>query len=416
MENSIPVNVSPNSRMALTIDQLPTIDVSAAFASGEDFDAIVMSAHEQGPFARSARGLEVLGHKECVALLRDRRLHSDHMGLVEAMGFPEGPAKDFKECMLLSHGRDEYRTRIRQALTRAVGASVIEKQRPMIRQLVKDLLQKIDPDKESDLLNDFAFLIPASLFCLWFGAPLSDARWVANLSDRILKIFSFDPKYTPGIIAAYDELFPYVQKRIDAARELPQENLLGNFIAEHQAGHLNETELFHIVSMFNEASTDNTAHGIATAVGRLMSDQQRWQQVIDHPELIPAAINESMRLSGRINTLIRYASEDLEDGGVLIPEGTPVHFLIPAAHRDPTVYHDPLRYDPTRKDVHNVLDFGGGIYTCLGKHVALIEIQEALAELVSNYSDARLKGFKINTNSFINEVSDLRVELNGSRV
>ena len=121
--------------MTLTIDQLPTINVTAAFASRDDLDAIVMSAHEQGPFARSARGLEVLGHKECVVLLRDRRLHSDHMGLVEAMRFPEGPAKECKKCMLLSHGRDEYRTRIRQALTRAIGPSVIEKQRPMIRQL-----------------------------------------------------------------------------------------------------------------------------------------------------------------------------------------------------------------------------------------------------------------------------------------
>ena len=305
--------------MTLTIDQLPTINVTAAFASRDDLDAIVMSAHEQGPFARSARGLEVLGHKECVVLLRDRRLHSDHMGLVEAMRFPEGPAKECKKCMLLSHGRDEYRTRIRQALTRAIGPSVIEKQRPMIRQLIKDLLQKIDPDKESDLLHGFAFLVPASLFCLWFGAPLSDAPWVANLSDRILKIFSNDPKYTPRIIAAYDELFPYVQNRIDNAMEEPKENLLANFIAEHQVGHINEQELFHIVSMFNEASTDNTAHGIATAIGRLISDQQRWQQIVDHPELIPAAINESMRLSTRINTLIRYASEDLEYGGVFIP-------------------------------------------------------------------------------------------------
>ena len=90
MEHGKPVNDNPTPRMALSIDQLPAIDVTAAFASSDDFDAIVMSAHEQGPFARSARGLEVLGHKECVVLLRDRRLYTDHMSLVEAMDFPEG--------------------------------------------------------------------------------------------------------------------------------------------------------------------------------------------------------------------------------------------------------------------------------------------------------------------------------------
>lgn len=397
--------------MALSIDQLPSIDLDAAFASRDDFDAIVMAAHKQGPFARSGRGLEILGHKECAALLRDRRLQSDHMGLVNAMGFPEGPAREFKKNMLLSHGRDEYRTRIRQALIRAVGATVVEKQRPMIRQLSKDLLQKLDTGREVDLLQDFAFMIPASLFCLWFGAPLEDAPWVAKLSDRILKIFSFDPSYTADIVAAYDELFPYVQKRIDAAREKPQDNLLGNFIAEQEAGQLSETDVFYLVSMFNEASTDNTAHGIATAIGEMMSDPQRWQQIVDQPDLIPAAIDESMRLSGRINTLVRYAMEDLEYEGVLIPEGTPVFHLIPAAHRDPRAYDNPLRYDPTRTDIHNILDFGGGSYTCLGKFVALIEIQEALAELVKSFPNAGLKNFSISTNPFANEVSELRVKL-----
>jgi cytochrome P450 len=337
------------------------------------------------------------------------------MGLVEAMGFPEGPAKDFKKSMLLSHGRDEYRKRIRQALIRAVGPSTIEKQRPMIRRLVKTLLQDLDSKDDIDLLNDFAFLLPASLFCQWFGAPISDARWVAELSDRILKIFSNDPKYTPEIIAAYDELFPYVQKRIDAALESPQDNLLGHFVDERQAGNLSEEELFHIVSMFNEASTDNTAHGIATAIGEIIGDADRWQQIVKNPELIPAAITENMRLSGRINTLVRFASEAFEYNDVSIPNGTAVHFVIPAAHRDPTVYENPLQFDPTRKDVHNILDFGGGAYTCLGLHVAMIEIQEALAELASNFSATVVKNFAVNTNIFINEVSELKVDLKESR-
>lgn len=404
-------NAETSNMTLRTIDELPDFDLQAAFESWKTFDTMIMAQHEHGPFAKSFRGIEVIGHKECVALLRDPRLNSDHMSLVEAMKFPEGPAKEFKRTMLLSHGRDAYRTRIRQALIRAVGASTIEKQRPMIRELAVNLLHDLDSSKEIDLLNDFSFIFPASLFCLWFGAPLSDARWVAELSDKILKIFSFDPSYTPDIIAAYDELFPYVQKRIDAALESPQDNLLGRFIKEQQAGHLSEKELFYIVSMFNEASTDNTAHGIATAIGELVGKPERWQQLLDNPELIPAAIDENMRLSGRINTLIRYATESFEYGGVSIPEGTGVHFLLPAAHRDPTAYENPLQYDPTRKDVHNVLDFGGGIYTCLGKHVALIEIQEVLSELASNYPATTVKEFDISTNIFVNEVSSLKVDL-----
>lgn len=393
------------------INQLPSIDLGAAFSSQEAFDSIVMELHKQGPFAQSARGLEVLGYKACIALLRDRRLNSDHMALVDAMEFPEGDAKEFKKNMLLSHGRDDYRTHMRRAVTRAIGASVVETQRPMIRELARDILKELDSGNSVDFLNDFAFLLPSSLFCSWFGAPLSDARWVAGLSDRILKIFSNDPSFTPEIVAAYDELFPYVQKLVDAAKESPQENLIGNLVAENEAGQLSDQDLFYLVSMFNEASTDNTAHGIATAVGGIMGDEARRQQIVANPDLIPAAINENMRLSGRINTLVRYASETVEYEGIVITEGQPVFFLIPAAHRDPAVYHQPLHYDPTREDAHHLLDFGGGVYTCLGKHVALIEIQEALAELVDAYPNAAVREFSTNTNIFANAVSELSIQL-----
>lgn len=397
-----------------SIDQLPKIDLPAAFSSRGEFDAVVMAAHEQGPFARSMRGLEVLGYKESVALLRDRRLNSNHMALVEAMEFPEGAAKNFKRNMLLSHGRDAYRTHIRQALTRAIGAPVVEKQRPMIRQLAGALLGGLDSSQPADMLTDFAFLLPASLFCHWFGAPEADARWVASLSDRILKIFSNDPTFTPDIVAAYDELFPYVQTRIDAAKASPQDNLLGNLLKEQAAGNLSEQDVFYLVSMFNEASTDNTAHGIAAAIGGIVGDEGRRRQIVAHPELIPAAVNENMRLSGRINTLVRYASEAVEFNGLKIAEGQPVFFLIPAAHRDPRVYHEPLRYVPTRKDAHNLLDFGGGIYTCLGKHVAMIEVQEALAELITTHPDAVVEKFNTDTNMFANAVAELSIQLHGA--
>ena len=74
----------------------------------------------------------------------------------------------------------------------------------------------------------------------------------------------------------------------------------------------------------------------------------------------------------------------------------------------------PLEYDPTRTDAHNLLDFGGGVYTCLGKHVAMIEIQEALAELISNYPNAQVTNFDISSNPFVNEVAELKVDLVGA--
>jgi hypothetical protein len=55
----------------------------------EEEDHILNTARERNPFAMSDRGVEVLGYPECRALLRDRRLQTDHMTLVKQVGLTD---------------------------------------------------------------------------------------------------------------------------------------------------------------------------------------------------------------------------------------------------------------------------------------------------------------------------------------
>lgn len=101
-------------------------------------------------------------------------------------------------------------------------------------------------------------------------------------------------------------------------------------------------------------------------------------------------IRESLRLCPPAPTGTRMATRDVEVGGYRVPKGTMLIFGRMAVQLDPTLWDDPLRFDPERFSPANIkalnrwqyLPFGGGPRSCIGDHFAMLEVTLALATLV----------------------------------
>jgi cytochrome P450 len=63
--------------------------------------------------------------------------------------------------------------------------------------------------------------------------------------------------------------------------------------------------------------------------------------------------------------------------------------LLNAANRDPEHFLEPDRFEMRRADKRHVA-FGGGAHTCLGMHLARLQIALALSALVRRYPRLRL--------------------------
>jgi cytochrome P450 len=83
------------------------------------------------------------------------------------------------------------------------------------------------------------------------------------------------------------------------------------------------------------------------------------------------------------------ATDDVEIGGITIPAGDAVIASTAAANRDASVFADPARLDVTRPDISQ-LGFGHGPHFCLGAHLARLELQVAIATLLTRFPDLRL--------------------------
>lgn len=393
-----------------TYSQLPFVEVTSPEFFNDPIEALTR-ARGAGPLVASSRGVELLSHRLCQATLRDKRVQADHLKLVDEIGIHGGPVLEFKQRMLLGQGMTERRARIRKIMVRYFGPGQAEEMRSSVRRIVHELLDELDGTEPADLWNGLCTLLPARMYCMWVGAPAQDAPLVSRLSDQVLQIFEQNPAATASIVAGYEELFPYVREHIASSRSKRDGTLLAQLIEHADRGELDEDELFDFIVMLLEASTDNTASQLALSIAEILNSRPAWERVKSDRQIIPTAVGESIRCMSRSITNQRYALEDVDIDGVLIPAGTKVNFVSWAAHLDPEAFEDPLTFNVDRKDAARPLTFGGGAFSCLGQHIAEIEIQETVAALAERYPKTEVASFKYELNPFSATATELQLRL-----
>ena len=135
-------------------------------------------------------------------------------------------------------------------------------------------------------------------------------------------------------------------------------------------------------------SLETTIFGISSAVWLFANNPDQWDLVRDDPSLIPAAINETLRLEAPVQGFSRYVARNYDIDGTLLPEGSRAIAFYGAANRDPRQFPDPDRFDVRRDNPGRHMAFGAGPHMCLGMNLAKLEMHalfSALARKVTRF-------------------------------
>ena len=127
---------------------------------------------------------------------------------------------------------------------------------------------------------------------------------------------------------------------------------------------------------------ETTEGMICNAVLHLLSDPVQLGLVRADPGLLPAAVEESLRLEPAAAVVDRYATRDAGIGGAGIRRGDPVTVSLTGANRDPTVFPEPDRFDIRRPNSARHLAFARGPHFCLGAHLARLEATAAVTAML----------------------------------
>lgn len=135
---------------------------------------------------------------------------------------------------------------------------------------------------------------------------------------------------------------------------------------------------------------ETTEGMIANVFYHLLTNGMVLAAVRQEPTLLPAVVEESLRLEPAAAVVDRYATTDVQLGNVLIKKDDLVRVSLSAANRDPAIFADPDRFDPWRPNLRSHVTFAQGPHVCLGLHLARLEAQLAVEEALKRLPHLQL--------------------------
>jgi cytochrome P450 len=294
-------------------------------------------------------------------------------------------------------------TRVRKLLAPTFSPRALKALQPRIEALVDRLLDAAAARGTIDMIDDFAAAIPVQLIGDLLGIPDNERGplrgWSLAILGGLEPVLSRE-QFESGVRAVAEFKF-YLRELVDRRQgegAHDEREILSTLIgASELAGdtvtgdRLSELELLHNCIFLLNAGHETTTNLIGNSIHLLVDNPGAWRDLRTHPDLIPSAVEEFLRMESSNQLGNRRATRDAVIGGKTLPAQTYVHLCIGAANRDPAQFPDPDRLD-LRRHPNRHLAFGGGIHTCAGNSLARMEAQVALRKLVTRFQTIERAG------------------------
>ena len=105
--------------------------------------------------------------------------------------------------------------------------------------------------------------------------------------------------------------------------------------------------------------------------------------------------------------------EDVNLVGISLPEGTAVFANIGTAHWNENYFPNPDQFDINHPDKPAHLNFGGGVFSCIGRFAVTIEIEEVIAYLAAHFLVLRNTKSVFSHSAMFTSVTALAAVLDG---
>jgi cytochrome P450 len=335
-------------------------------------------------------------YEDVLAVLKDQRFVKDWRGALTPEQLAQVPPipevmKPLSQNMLDTDPPDHER--LRALVSKAFTPRLIERLRPRVQAISDGLLDAVQDRGEMDLIDDYAFPLPITVIAELLGVPAEDRNNFREWSDAAVS-GNASQEYMEEILIPHMQAFTdYLRALFEEKRANPGDDLVSALVRAEEAGdRLSEDELLGMVFLLLVAGHETTVNLIGNGVLALLQHPDQLRKLKEDPSLIKPAVEELLRYDGPVETSTeRFAREDVEIGGQVIPRGEMVLVVLAAADHDPERFSDPDELDITRTDNRH-LAFGKGIHHCLGAPLARMEGQIAISTLLRRMPNLRLKG------------------------
>lgn len=277
-----------------------------------------------------------------------------------------------------------FRKLIRQEFTVPTAAD----KKPRMQQLAQQIVDEVIEKGECDFVSQVAGEMPSYVIAELMGMPLEDGRELYKLTEVIHS--------APGTTEmsggeAVMKMFEYGTKLIAEKRARPKDDLATKLLqAQVDGKKLEDIEFLLFFLLLIDAGGDTTRNLLSGGMAALLEnpEQHRWLME-DLPRRLPSAREELLRWTTPVIYMRRTAKHDVALGDKHVKAGDKVVMYFGSANRDAAKFAHPDKLDLARTPNEHIA-FGTGPHACLGQHIARIEIDAMLTEVLTRMKDFRL--------------------------
>ncbi|MDB6161746.1 MAG: cytochrome [Gammaproteobacteria bacterium] len=275
----------------------------------------------------------------------------------------------------------KYRGMIDPMLTRNAMAALEGSIRELASRLIDNFIEK----GGCEFTTDFGRPLPVSVFLGLMGLPqqMRDTfvGWAVGL------LHAQDRKIAESCMR---ETVAYLHTVIEEKTRTPDEGLLSAIVHGKPEGEpLTAQEIFGFTFFLFIAGLDTVFATLNNVFLWLAHNPDRRQAILANPDNIDRTVDELLRVYS-VTFSGRTLTQDYEMRGVKLKKGDKVTCILPAANYDPVAFENPreVNFHRPRKPV---LAFGGGVHSCMGAHLARLEMKISITEFLRRIPDFQLK-------------------------
>jgi cytochrome P450 len=263
---------------------------------------------------------------------------------------------------------------------------------PMMKDICRGYIEALVPRGECDFIEDFALRFPTAAFLTVIGVPISYTELFTKWVDQFFGGFGGDPAGAEGMAQALAEMREFWTQQLDDRRGKPErEGDLFSYLlhARFDDKPLDDEVLLDMCTVLTLAGLDTTRAELGYMFHHLALNPEHRRMLIEDPELVPLAVEETLRYYTIIFGDGRKVTHDVEFHGVQLKKGDMVYGLVTGANRDPRHWERADEFVIDRKR-NNHFGFASGPHRCLGMHLARREMAIAVQEWLSLMPDFEL--------------------------
>ncbi|MFM0363001.1 cytochrome P450 [Paraburkholderia sediminicola] len=346
---------------------------------------------DEAPYLRTLGMLVLTRHADVQAALRERRLS---VGLIPAT-ITCGVAKlkldgaqqieQFIRNSIVFTDSPEH-LRLRRLINQAYTPAAITQLKTIVAREVDALVERALVVGSIDAISEIAAPLPLNVLCAWMDVPAEAREQVATHVSAIRALL--DPgmlarAHYEQAIAATAQLTRFFVDHASRAAGLHDGGTLTArlFAARSDGDRLSETEVAFACVMSFVAGNETTQCLIGNTLDMLLRFPAETARLRAQPDLIDAAVEESIRYQTPLQFTKRVAPQAVEINGHGIARGEQILLCLGAANRDPRVFDSPERASLERS--HGAqLGFGSGMHACLGGALARLQAEACISALV----------------------------------